>query len=139
MHTGRRWYLVARDVRAAAWRTFRVDRMIEPEATGHRFTIDDPPDAVALVATGMAVAAYRIKARAHVDAPPAETARVVPRTVAVIEEADDGGTLLTLGGDSIEWIAHYLASLPFAFEALDPPELRALLRTLGARIAAAHT
>ena len=38
VHTGRRWYLVARDVRAEAWRTFRVDRMVEPR---HRPPLHD--------------------------------------------------------------------------------------------------
>jgi hypothetical protein len=30
VHTGRRWYLAARDVSRNSWRTFRVDR-IEPK------------------------------------------------------------------------------------------------------------
>ncbi|XQE88158.1 helix-turn-helix transcriptional regulator [Streptomyces microflavus] len=36
--TGRRWYLVAYDLLRADWRTFRVDRVSEPFATGARFT-----------------------------------------------------------------------------------------------------
>ncbi|MEE1739078.1 transcriptional regulator [Streptomyces sp. BE147] len=35
--TGRRWYLVAYDLQREDWRTFRVDRVSEPFATGARF------------------------------------------------------------------------------------------------------
>jgi predicted DNA-binding transcriptional regulator YafY len=138
VHAVRNWYLVARDVRREAWRTFRVDRIRDAVGTGHRFTIDDPPDAAALVARGMAVGAYQIQARVHVHAPADEISQVVPRTVAVIEARTDGTTVLIIGGDSLGWLAGYLASLPFALEVLDPEELRAELRALGLRLAAAH-
>lgn len=35
--TGSRWYLVAYDLEREDWRTFRVDRVSEPFATGARF------------------------------------------------------------------------------------------------------
>ena len=38
---------------------------------------------------------------------------------------------MTLGGDTLEWLAHYLAGMPFAFEVLEPPALRDLVRELG--------
>jgi predicted DNA-binding transcriptional regulator YafY len=53
VHTGRRWYLVARDVDRDDWRTFRVDRVTEPELTGHQFELKDPPDAAARVLEGL--------------------------------------------------------------------------------------
>src|SRR3982751_5729408 len=34
---GRRWYLIAWDLDRADWRSFRVDRLSEPSATGARF------------------------------------------------------------------------------------------------------
>src|SRR3954452_11716401 len=37
VNLGRRWYLAAWDLRRAAWRTFRVDRLERPAATGVRF------------------------------------------------------------------------------------------------------
>ncbi|WP_307668194.1 YafY family protein [Streptomyces sp. V2I9] len=45
---GQRWYLVAYDLGREDWRTFRVDRVGEPYATGARFTprplpVDDAP------------------------------------------------------------------------------------------------
>ena len=42
---GRRWYLVGYDTGHDDWRTFRVDRMTEPVATGQRFASRAPRDA----------------------------------------------------------------------------------------------
>ncbi|MFF5772790.1 helix-turn-helix transcriptional regulator [Streptomyces californicus] len=49
---GQRWYLVAYDLDREDWRTFRVDRVGEPYATGARFAprplpVEGPPDAPA--------------------------------------------------------------------------------------------
>ncbi|WP_062645581.1 helix-turn-helix transcriptional regulator [Streptomyces maremycinicus] len=41
--TGRRWYLVAYDLDREDWRTFRVDRIENPFATGARFTARELP------------------------------------------------------------------------------------------------
>src|SRR5918993_287670 len=52
---GRRWYLVAFDVRRDDWRTFRVDRMTEPRPARARFSPLDLPggDAAAFVARSL--------------------------------------------------------------------------------------
>ena len=52
---GRRWYLVAFDVRRDDWRTFRVDRMAEPRLAGARFRPLELPggDAAAFVARSL--------------------------------------------------------------------------------------
>src|SRR5690349_17872762 len=49
--TGRRWYLVAWDVRRDDWRTFRVDRMTSPSLAGVRFAPRELPaeDAAAFI------------------------------------------------------------------------------------------
>jgi predicted DNA-binding transcriptional regulator YafY len=49
-----------------------------------------------------------------------------------------GGTLLRMGANELDWIARYLASLPFAMEVRHPPELRVELRALGRRLQRAH-
>ena len=54
VHTGRRWYLVARDLDRDDWRTFRVDRITDTVLTGHRFELRDRPDATARVAEALA-------------------------------------------------------------------------------------
>jgi predicted DNA-binding transcriptional regulator YafY len=137
VHTGSRWYLVACDLDRDAWRTFRVDRVSEAALAGHRFTRTSEPDAAAMVADGIAVAGHPWQAEVLLHVDPAEAAETIPRTVGTIEPCD-GGTLLRIGADDLDWIARYLAGLPFDFEVRHPPELRKELRTLGRRLQRSH-
>jgi predicted DNA-binding transcriptional regulator YafY len=136
--TERRWYLVARDTGRDDWRTFRVDRITALAETGQRFTLTDRPDAAAMVANGIAVGAYPIQARVALVASIEEAAGVVSRTVGRLESAVGGGCILTIGASDPQWIAEYLAGLPFEFEVLDPPAVRKAVRDLGRRIARRH-
>lgn len=146
--TGRRWYLVARDARRpagrdgppdSAWRTFRVDRIHEPTATGHRFTVDDPPDAAALVSSSVAVAPYAHHALVRVAAPADEVAAAVPPTVAVVEAETDTTCLLRTGGDHLESIVGHLVLLGRDFEVLEPAALRDRALAVGRRLVRNHT
>ena len=107
------------------WRTFRVDRVGPPVATGFKTTPRPAPDAAALVAEGVAVRVYEIQARIRFPVAPAIVAREIAPTVAVIQpgEPDATSTTVLMGGD-LDFIATYLASLPFPFEVLDPPAVR---------------
>lgn len=136
VQSDRRWYLVVFDPDRADWRTFRVDRMSEVKLTGARFPPhQDPPDPAALVARGLAVEVYQVTARVRLAVAPDAAARMIPRTVAVLEPGPDGGsTLARIGGD-IDWLARYLAGLECDFVILDPPELVSELRRLGRRLA----
>jgi predicted DNA-binding transcriptional regulator YafY len=121
-----RWYLVGFDLDRDDWRTYRVDRIGPPVGTGFKSAQRPEPDAAALVAEGVAVRVYDIQARIRFPVPPDVVAREVPPTVAVIQKGRPNATTTTvlMGGD-LDWIATYLASLPFPFEVLDPPEVRA--------------
>lgn len=139
VHAERRWYLVARDRSRDAWRTFRVDRMADAWTSGHRFTpwpAGDEPDAAAMVADGLARAAYGWHAVVVLDATPDEVAEEVPRTVGIIEPTDDGRTRLRLAANDLAWIARYLAGLPFDGTVVEPPELRTALRAVARRLRA---
>lgn len=133
VNAGRRWYLVARDLDRDDWRTFRVDRLTDPQLTGHRFTRATEPDAAAMVAEGVAVLGHPVQAEVELRVDLAHAAEVIPPTVGTLEPMP-GGTLLRIGGGDLDWIARYLASLPFEFEAREPPELRVVLRALGRRL-----
>jgi predicted DNA-binding transcriptional regulator YafY len=52
VHTGHRWYFVARDVAKGEWRTFRADRVTQIQPTGQPVEIVDPPDPALFVAQG---------------------------------------------------------------------------------------
>jgi predicted DNA-binding transcriptional regulator YafY len=135
--TGRRWYLVGRDVDREDWRTFRVDRVVEAQRTGHRFRFVDPPDPAELVTRATAVAPYRYSARVRVDAPLDEVRRRVPPTSGLVEEGPDGVILVT-GADSLDYIAGHLMFLGLPFEVLEPAALRDHVRHVGQQMVSRH-
>lgn len=135
VHDGRRWYLVAWDRQRAAWRTFRVDRLLPRPPAGPRFVPRPPPDGdlIAHVSRGVQRSTWRYRATVRVHTPAAQLARRVPAAVQV--EAVDGHTCVAhVGADSPEMLAHYLGMLGADFEVIDAPELRAKLRALAERL-----
>ena len=138
VHTGHRWYLVARDTDRDAWRTFRADRIVDPRSTGIRFTPRDPPDAAAFVADSVTAAPYRHRARVLFHAPANVLAERVPPTTAVIEAVDEQSCLLTTGADSLTLLALHLALPGHDFTVLEPAELVTELAVLADRFSAAH-
>ena len=137
VRAGPRWYLVARDLDRDDWRTFRVDRITEPEPTGHRFQFEDPPDVTELVSRATSVAPYRHQAAVVLDAPLHAVRDRVPATVAVLEDRGDGTTLMTTGSDDLDAIALHLAHLRMEFTVLEPPELLDHVRAIADRLARA--
>jgi predicted DNA-binding transcriptional regulator YafY len=134
VHTGYRWYLVARDVERDDWRTFRVDRIDSPAPTGVRFSHADPPDAAAFVANSVTTAPYAYRARVLVHAPLARIADLVSPTSGILEAAGEDRCMLTTGADSLDMIAFHLAALGTEFTILEPPELIASARELAGRL-----
>lgn len=134
-----RWYLVAFDVDRDDWRTFRIDRVAGPHATGAKALDRPAPDAAALVAEGVAVRVYETSALLRLHVPPAVAAQEIGPAVGVIEPAEPGATttVVRIGGD-LDWIARFVASLPYAVDVLDPPELRTELRRLAHHLLRAH-
>jgi predicted DNA-binding transcriptional regulator YafY len=139
VHTGRWWYLVARDRDRQAWRTFRIDRITEVSLTGQRYRITDPPDAAALVLAGTKLAVYRYEARILLELDYAEASRAFPPLYGVVvEPAPDGRAVLRVASDDLASLATYAAGLSYSFEVLSPPELRAELRRRALAIADRH-
>jgi len=132
--TGRRWYLVARDLEKIQWRSFRLDRLRDPRSTGVRSSPVDPPDAALFVSEGISCRPYRWRARVALDAPADVITAMVPSTVAVVEAVDDRRCVLTSGSDSLDAIAMHLALLGVPFTPLEPPELRERCQVLAARL-----
>ncbi|MEU3046410.1 YafY family protein [Streptomyces sp. NPDC006984] len=138
--TGHRWYLVAYDLQREAWRTFRVDRVTEPFATGARFTPRDAPvgDAVELLNHTMSRRQRERELDVVFDAP---ASRVAPRLPGHL------GPLAALGGDrcrlrcrstdTVEWLALRLALVDCEFTVHGPPELTAHMREMSARLSRA--
>ncbi|WP_314176323.1 helix-turn-helix transcriptional regulator [Streptomyces winkii] len=133
--TGRRWYLMAWDVDRDDWRTFRLDRMREVEATTWRFRAREHPDPVAYVQRSVTAAPYRYLARVRVHAPPDRVRELVPPQVGRVEDDRDGWCVLVAGGQDLDWLAVHVARLGFEAEVLEPPELREAAARLARRIA----
>ncbi|WP_320780238.1 YafY family protein [Streptomyces sp. CRN 30] len=136
--TGRRWYLVAYDLDREDWRTFRVDRVSEPFATGARFTPRELP-------TGDAAEYLRRSMRRHSDsyevsvrfAAPVDTvAPLLPGWLGSPEPVDDGAACEVRGtlSDPVEWLAVRLVLLGVDFRVREPAELVACVREMGARM-----
>lgn len=132
--TGRRWYLVARDVDRDAWRSFRLDRLTDPLPTGQRSRPADPPDAARFVIEGISSRPYRYQARVLVRAPAIDVASRIPPTTGVVEVVDDASCLLITGSDSLDTIALHLALLGPPFIPLEPAELRERCAELSRRL-----
>jgi predicted DNA-binding transcriptional regulator YafY len=135
VHAAPRWYLVARDLRRQAWRTFRVDRVSEARPLGARVRFDDAPDAAALVAESITTAVYRWTATIRLELPHARARHVVGATIGQLTEETDTTTLLRLGANELDWLARYLVGLTCELEVLEPPELVTAIRALGRHLA----
>lgn len=137
---GRRWYLVAWDLRRDDWRTFRLDRLRDPRRAGPRFTPRELPadDAAAFVEQSLGAMPTRYQVDVTLAAPE-EVVVEATRYLAVEHQVlADGRRRVRLGGDSLEWLAITIAGLAMEAEVeLDgPEELGAMLTGLAARLGA---
>ncbi|MFH8758601.1 helix-turn-helix transcriptional regulator [Streptomyces atroolivaceus] len=140
--TGSRWYLVAYDLGREDWRTFRVDRVSEPFATGARFTPRELPAGSESGAELLSRSRSRAQPELHIDVTfEASADLVASRLPAELGALEPGGAhscrLRTSSHSSLEWVALRLALVDCAFEAHGPPELVERLGVLGARLSRA--
>lgn len=134
VHTGRRWYLVAYDLDREDWRTFRLDRISKPWATGMRAASRRGPDPVELVQRGVSVDAWNHQASVLLHASAERAVREIVPTVGAVEPIDDVSSRLIIGADDMGWLARFLLNLSFECEVESPSELRAELRTIGTEL-----
>jgi predicted DNA-binding transcriptional regulator YafY len=135
VNAGRRWYLVAWDRDRSDWRTFRLDRVSNPQSTGVRFHQRTLPaeDAAAYVRQSLATATYRYEASVVVHAP-AEELRKRRWLGGTVEEVDEHTSRLVTSDDNLEWLAMRIAMLGWDYEVEGPPELLDRLRAIADRI-----
>ena len=135
VNAGRRWYLVAWDCGREDWRSFRVDRLARPAATGVRFEPRELParDAAAYVGQSLAAAPARYDATVTVEATAEELSsrRWLGGTV---EPIDDERCLYRTSDDNLDWLAIRVAMIGHEIDVHGPPELIERLRELGGRI-----
>ncbi|MEV4458087.1 YafY family protein [Microbispora sp. NPDC049633] len=131
---GRRWYLVAYDLTRHDWRSFRVDRLAEPEGSGSRFRPRDLPtgDAAEFVRAAMDNLPRPYRVEALVEAP-AVTVRGRIGNWCTVEEVDAERCRVRMVTHSLHWPAMALGMAGAEFRVLAPPELRDEIREWGAR------
>ena len=136
---GRRWYLVAWDVNRDDWRTYRVDRLDEPQATGVRFAERELPagDAAAFVAAAIRAPFAQHEAVVRLHAALETVADRLPASAGVLEAVDAGTCVLRTTTDSLEWLAMFLGVLGVEFTIVEPAALVDCVQAIGERFARA--
>jgi predicted DNA-binding transcriptional regulator YafY len=130
---GRRWYLVAWDRDRMDWRSFRLDRISEPEPTGQRFRARELPaeDALAFVRQGIRRMPQRYAVRVRVAVAAETLAEQVGRWGTVTP--DGGGCVLEMNVDDLAWPVMVLAGSGADFVVESPPELAERVAEVGDR------
>jgi predicted DNA-binding transcriptional regulator YafY len=121
---GRRWYLVAWDLTRHDWRSFRVDRMSEADATGVRFRPRELPggDAAEFVTSGLRNAPQRHHVSVLVQAGADDVRAKVGRWAEITETGPDE-CRLSMDVDDLGWPMLALAGVGAELEVEEPPEL----------------
>jgi predicted DNA-binding transcriptional regulator YafY len=136
---GRRWYLVAYDLTRHDWRSFRLDRLTDPQPTGARFRPRDLPatDAAEFVRTGLTNLPRPYRVEALIDAPAATVRHRIGRW-ATVEEVDPQRCRIHMTTDSLDWPTLALGTLDSTFHIVQPPELLTRIHAWGARFTQAR-
>jgi predicted DNA-binding transcriptional regulator YafY len=136
VNLGRRWYLVAWDRRREDWRSFRVDRLARPAATGTRFAARKLPakDASAYVQGSISGAPSRFEARVTVHASATEMTSRMPPYWGAFHPIDAHSCEYRAGDDDLGWLAMRIAMLGVDAEVHEPPELIEHLQALSRRL-----
>jgi predicted DNA-binding transcriptional regulator YafY len=137
---GRRWYLVAWDVRREDWRTFRLDRLDAPRLGGVRFRPRELPaeNAAAFVTASMAAMPVPFEATIVATGPLAAVRGRVRHANATVEAVDDDNCRVHVRADSRQWLVTVVALLATEFEVSveRPADLIADVKRLGTRLRA---
>ncbi|MGA5498820.1 helix-turn-helix transcriptional regulator [Streptomyces cinereoruber] len=137
VHTGMRWYLVARDVAKQQWRTFRADRVVSVRSTAEPADLTDPPDAAALVSHGIANVVYPVYTTVRLPLPLDHALQKIPPTIGTHSPDGPEATVIRIGGNSVDCLATYLLGLAAPLTVLSPDEVRqALVRRAQALLTA---
>ncbi|MER6914819.1 YafY family protein [Streptomyces sp. NPDC000594] len=124
VHTGRRWYFVARDVARDDWRTFRADRVVRVQPTGQTCEFVDPPDPALLVSRSIAGVVYPLYVKVRLPHPMDRALRLVPPTIGTHHPDGPDATVVEIGGNDVDQLTTYLLGLGTALRVLSPDRVR---------------
>jgi predicted DNA-binding transcriptional regulator YafY len=135
---GRRWYLLAYDLERHDWRSFRLDRLGDPEGTRAVFRPRDVPggDAAAYVKAGLRRGEQELRLTATVHAPRAHVERRIGPWARIVDDGPDW-CRLDIEATDPHWAAFGLAHLDAPVTVVEaPPVVLDTLRTWSERLAA---
>lgn len=135
---GRRWYLVGYDLSRQEWRTFRLDRLTDPRATGIRFAPRrlPAPDAASFVRSGLRDAPGHQVITADIAAP-AELVRNRIGRWAEVTALSDTRCAVRIRADSMDWAVLALGMTGAEFGITGPPEFVSHLAGWASRLSRA--
>jgi predicted DNA-binding transcriptional regulator YafY len=132
-----RWYLLCWSHTRDARRVLRVDRIVSAEQRPETFAPLAGLDPLRVLEEHLSQG-WAFPVDVLIDAPPAEVAFWLPRSIGTLTPAADGSkTRLTASTSEPGWYAGRLAALPFLFVVSESPPLRAAVTELGRRLLAA--
>jgi predicted DNA-binding transcriptional regulator YafY len=131
-----RWYLLCHCHRADAIRTYRVDRVRAVQQTAHEFEPPDGLDPVAAVEENLG-SGWEYPTRVVFDAALAEVAPWIRPAMGRLAPSEGGCVLVGSTSNPAMYAQEWLANVPFAFRVDGGQELRAAVKTLASRLAAA--
>jgi predicted DNA-binding transcriptional regulator YafY len=135
---GRRWYLVAFDVRRNDWRSFRLDRLTDAKLAGRRFELRTLPAKTftAFVSESVQSARSTHRGTATVSCQREDLNEFVQNSGAIVDKVDDNRYRVTIEVDSPIWLLGLVSMLASLGDVTidDPPELRNSVVTLVQRL-----
>jgi predicted DNA-binding transcriptional regulator YafY len=131
-----RWYLLCWSHTRDARRVLRVDRIASVAPLPGTFTPPPGLDPLRVLEEHLSQG-WKFPVDVLIDAPPAEVAWWLPRSLGTLSPAGDGQTRLLASTEAPDWYAGRLAVLPYAFQVRESAPLRDALTELGRRLLAA--
>ena len=131
-----RWYLLCWSHTRDARRVLRVDRIASVAPLPGTFTPPPGLDPLRVLEEHLSQG-WKFPVDVLIDAPPAEVAWWLPRSLGTLSPAGDGQTRLLASTEAPDWYAGRLAVLPYAFQVRESAPLRDALAELGRRLLAA--
>jgi len=140
---GRRWYLVAWDVRREDWRTFRLDRLTVPRLGGVRFRPRALPadDAASFVSASISAMPVPFEATVVANGTAGDVRALIRYADARVDAIDDASCRVHIRSESRPWLTTVVALLATEYDVAveEPADLLADVRRVGARLRSAAT
>jgi predicted DNA-binding transcriptional regulator YafY len=130
------WYLLCRSHRAAATRTYRIDRVRAITLTTRSFEPPEHLDAVAELEEHLG-RGWEFQATVSFDAPFDEVVRWIRPPMGRLEPCDTGCKLVGTTSNPAMYASEWLARLPFGFRVEGGAELLEAMAQLASRFTAA--